>query len=72
MSRTGLWCANNELVTGANLYNQRSHHVWGPHIVQSEAFQLCLLVWKPHEYDFLIFPQTAIVNSPSGFCASTL
>ena len=28
----GLWYANNELVTGANL-NQRSHHVWGPHIV---------------------------------------
>ena len=27
MSRTGLWYANNELVTGANL-NQRSHH-WG-------------------------------------------
>ena len=32
MSRTGLWYANNEVVTGANL-NQRSHHVWGPHIV---------------------------------------
>ena len=27
ISRTGLWYANNELVTGANL-NQRSHH-WG-------------------------------------------
>jgi hypothetical protein len=37
----GLWYANNELLTGANL-NQRSHHNGGAHIVDLYGYH-----WLP-------------------------
>ena len=46
MDVDGWWYTNNELVTAA-FVNQRSHHVWGPHIVCLKRRNI-LGMWNPH------------------------